>query len=93
MRFKDVKNWNPVFTSGFHADIMAVIREKPVTHSCNLRIIGGEGFHFISCFQSDRIRHADSSNNGFLVNIQTSTDKVFYFKTGSKSQLFVLEKG
>ena len=80
MRLKDVKNRDPVFTGGFHADMQTVIREKPVTHSCNLWIVGGEGFHFISCFQSDRIRNADSSNNRFFVNIQPSTDKVFHFK-------------
>lgn len=28
--FKDVKNGDPVFTCGFHTDIVAVLCEKPV---------------------------------------------------------------
>ena len=30
MRFKDIKNRNPVFPRGFHADIAAVLCEEPV---------------------------------------------------------------
>ena len=32
MRLKDIKNGDPVFTGGFHTDVMAVLCEKPVAH-------------------------------------------------------------
>ena len=38
---QDIKNWNPVFTSGFEADLSAIERKKPFFQRIKIGIGGG----------------------------------------------------
>lgn len=60
MRFKDTKNGNPVFSGGFHADVVAVLGEKPVAQGGDIGIGGVKNLYLVRGRQSDRVRSTDT---------------------------------
>lgn len=76
MGFQDVKNGDPVFAGGFHADIMAAMFEQSVTEQYNVGVVGRKSPDSIGSFQGNRIGNTDGCNHGFFMDIQTGTGKV-----------------
>ncbi len=42
--FEIIKNRNPILTSGFHADMIIIILDKPVVKPLDVRVDDGKGF-------------------------------------------------
>lgn len=72
MPLKDIENGDPVFTSGFHADLRTTVFEKPVTAGLEVRVKGGEPLFLISG-NTRKISGGDTDSNKFLVDVHTGT--------------------
>uniref|UniRef100_UPI0025A5ECFA hypothetical protein n=1 Tax=Enterocloster clostridioformis TaxID=1531 RepID=UPI0025A5ECFA len=69
-------NWNPVFTSGFEADLSAIERKKPFFQRIKIGIEGGEPLFNIRS-NTPVVCQSNGSDNKFLVNVHATADKVF----------------
>lgn len=70
--FEDIEDGDPVFTSGFHADLRAVMSEEPVTAGNEVRVEGGEPLFPIrgNAFE---VSSCDTDSNKFFVDVHTGT--------------------
>ena len=65
MFFKDIENGNPVFTSGFHADLRTVMFKEPVTADIEVRIESGEPLFPVSG-NAFEVSSGDTDSDKFL---------------------------
>ena len=72
---QDIKDRNPVFTGGFHADLGAMMVKEPFFQSSEVRIEGGEAFLFING-NATEVCESDGSDHKFLMDIHAAADKV-----------------
>ena len=70
MGFKDIKNGDPVFTSGFHADLRAVMLKEPVPAGFEVRVEGGEPLFLVSG-NAFEVSSGDTDSNKFFVDVHT----------------------
>ena len=83
--FQNVVNGNPIFPSGFHTHILAVVLRKP---SCTPPQIPGKGrkpLAFVGC-HALLIGRSDTDNNKGLVDIHSATDAVNDFEHNTSPQ-------
>lgn len=78
MAFKDIENGNPVFASGFHANLRAVMLKKPVAAGFEVRVEGSEPLFLIrgNAFEissgdagSDKVFVGDSTLSPVLCSV------------------------
>ena len=69
--FKDVKHVSPILFSGFYTDIQAVVFQKPIFKTVQVRIEGTESFFLIVWLQAV-CGNDDGSNHKCFVNIYTA---------------------
>lgn len=76
MGFQNVKNGNPVFAGGFHADVMTAMFKKSVTKRYNVGVVGRKSPNGISSFEGNGVSCTNGGNYGFFMDVQAGTGKV-----------------
>ena len=78
IRFQDVINGDPVFTGGFHTDILAIPVEQPLQQSFQTARVGRKPMALV---RSDAfiVRRSDTGNYKSLVDINATADFVHDF--------------
>ena len=76
MSFEDIENRDPVFTSGFHADLGAVIAQEPVPAGFEIRVEGGEPLFLISG-NAFEVSSGDTDSDKVRVDVHTGTVAVY----------------
>ena len=70
--FQDIKDGDPVFAGGFHADFGAVVFKEPVTAGSEVRVKSGETLFLISG-DAFEISGGDTDSNKFFMDVHTGT--------------------
>lgn len=80
--FQKIKDRNPAFTSGFHADIKTVIVEKPLLEFKNRIVKGGKAFPYVRRFNATSSFN-NCGNEKKIANIDITTGLIsnFYSQT------------
>lgn len=72
MTFQDIENGDPVFTSGFHANLGAVMPEEPVAAGNEVGIKSGEPLFLISG-NAFEVSSGDTDGDKLFVDVHTGT--------------------
>jgi hypothetical protein len=74
--FQDIKNGNPVFAGGFHADLSTVMAKEPFFKSFEVRIESGKLLFGIRS-NAAIVCNSDGGNHKFFMDVHAAADKVF----------------
>ena len=72
---EDIKNGDPVFTSGFHAGLGTAIMQEPVVAGNEVRVESGEPL-FLIRGNAFEVSSGDIDSDKFFVDVHTGTVEV-----------------
>ena len=73
--FEDVKNRNPIFARGFHADILHAVAFEPFCHAVDIAVRGPELPDIKDCVKGYGICLADGSHKDLFMNVNARADR------------------